>query len=85
MTVRSVTCQANPTRGCRLFASCGRSGISNGGKTTFCANEFQIRSYRRPRFTVRFDESRQSSCAHAPYFQSGSGVRNADESDTPTW
>ena len=67
-----------------FFASCGRPAASNGGKVTFCANAFQIRSYRNPRLAVRRDEIFQSSCAHAPYFHMWIGVRNADESDTPT-
>ena len=67
-----------------LFASCGRPGISNGGKLTSCANAFQMRSYRAPRFSVSFDESFQSSWAQAPYFHMWMGVRNRDASETPT-
>src|ERR1700687_3426556 len=67
-----------------FLASCGRPAASNGRNVTFCAKAFQIRSYRNPRLAVRRDEILQSSCTQAPYFHMWMGVRNADESDTPT-
>src|SRR5437762_11898604 len=67
-----------------LLVSCGRFGSSIGRNVTFCANAFQIKSYRMPRFSVSLLLAFQSSCAHAAYFGILTSVRKFDASETPT-